>query len=647
LKYRPDIDGLRAFAIIPVILFHMGFNWISGGFVGVDVFFVISGYLITQTIIRDHDTNAFTFLKFWSRRIKRIFPALAVMVLVVSLVSRFVFFGEEINEFGFYGISSIFSFSNLAIWKLAGNYWGVDANRSPFLHTWSLSVEEQFYLIYPFVLIFLIRFGRKIILTAFVVFIFISFCTYFYGSSQFPTAAFYFLPTRAWELLGGAFLAVLGWRHEFKFHRVASGFFSLLGFILMIASYFIISETNTSGYSLFLPVFGASLLIFFMNPAADFIFYLLSNQVFVFIGKISYSLYLWHWPILIFVRQLDADQSIDTPFWITVLLILAFSLLSYYFVEQRMRKNPKALYPLLLILILSTSSTFSMYFKKISYDTSIYSQTKWNGDLYNVNPKDTLAVIRNRMKGITLAQRNQDFRKAYLNGGIIKKYGNETPKILVIGDSHALMWSNTLNNIAMDLKTTISFYAVDGVSPFFSIPPKAMPGGSFFTTAEKYQFDQKILFYIQKWKPKLTIISARWSHHHDLTEIKDLIEFIGKNGSKILLIEQPPELFFGDRNALEYLTYLRFSPKIGQNQYIKSSEDPNYDLGRQMIRDISKKYDYCDYVPTADVFYKQQNQSWILDGKTALYIDDDHLSEAGANKAEGRLYEKIASIIGR
>ncbi|MFN0199223.1 MAG: acyltransferase family protein, partial [Planctomycetaceae bacterium] len=152
---------MRTLAVIPVILYHMGFNWIPGGYIGVDVFFVISGYLITSIIAHDIDQGEFRFKQFWFRRIRRIFPPLVVMLLATSLAGRYLLFGSEINDLGIQGVAAGLSFANICLWQMSGDYWGPQAEDSPLLHTWSLSVEEQFYLLYPFLIVGLMTYLRR------------------------------------------------------------------------------------------------------------------------------------------------------------------------------------------------------------------------------------------------------------------------------------------------------------------------------------------------------------------------------------------------------------------------------------------------------------------------------------------------------
>ena len=168
-----------------LILFHMGAKWVPGGFIGVDVFFVISGYLITSIILKDYDRGLFKFTHFWLRRIRRILPALLVMLLTTSIAGYFICYGQDVHDLGRQGVSALLSFANIYLWRLAGNYWGQQAENSVFLHTWSLSVEEQFYLFVPFLLIVLLKFYKKQLVASIATLVIISFLLFLYGSHGF------------------------------------------------------------------------------------------------------------------------------------------------------------------------------------------------------------------------------------------------------------------------------------------------------------------------------------------------------------------------------------------------------------------------------------------------------------------------------
>ena len=217
IKYRPEIDGLRAIAVIPVILFHFSNDLLPGGYIGVDVFFVISGFLVTSIILDEYERDVFVFSNFWLRRVRRILPALMAMVLATLVAGTLIDYGANINNLGTQGLASLLSFSNISHWLIAGNYWGSAAENSALLHTWSLSVEEQFYLFFPLLLFVVLKYFHKWVALIFFVLSLSSVLLFFFGTQTHPSATFYLLPTRAWELGVGAMLAITLFKGHIQF----------------------------------------------------------------------------------------------------------------------------------------------------------------------------------------------------------------------------------------------------------------------------------------------------------------------------------------------------------------------------------------------------------------------------------------------
>jgi len=636
IKYRPEIDGLRAVAIIPVVLFHMGMEWLPGGFIGVDVFFVISGYLITSIILKDVEEGVFSLPQFWLRRIRRIMPALIVMVFAVSIVGCFILYAPDISRLGSQGIATLFSVANINFWLHAGSYWGADAKGSPLLHTWSLSVEEQFYLFFPFFILIVLTYLQRYLIPFLLCLSLASVLLFVYGTEHFPSASFYLLPTRAWELAAGCLLGAVFYKRHLKIQ--GSTFWSFIGIIAILLSYVYIDGGQGLSAFLILPVFGTFLVITYSKGDGNVVKRILSLYPVVYIGKISYSLYIWHWPILILLKNgfpnIDAEML---PLY-SIPIILLVSVASYEWVEKLTRRNLKII-PYIAAAF-SVAVAFSWYLSttEFSENTSMYRATVWDGEVYNVAPIRELDSRRD--EGITISKTDSIDEKAYAKGGIIKRYGNDKPEVVVLGDSHALMWARLLDEISKELKVSISFYAADGTPTFFDIPPlRGQKKPLFFSLDEKLVFDEMRMHYLKEWRPKVVIISARWSVQN-FHQAKKVIEFIGDLGSSVLLVEDPPELFFGDKNAPQYLAHMNLVPKKNGNQFIHGEDNILYDQGRSLIRKLSNAYPYCDFVSTADVFLKGENV-WVIENADVLYIDDDHLSRAGALKMKSQIKNKL------
>ena len=334
-EYRPDIDGLRAIAVLAVVFFHAGFAGFAGGFVGVDVFFVISGFLITKLIV---DDPRFSLLAFYQRRARRILPALAVVVLATSVAAYIFFMPEEFLAFSKSVVATTLFSSNILFWHETG-YFDAPRDLKPLLHTWSLAVEEQFYFVYPLLLIFCRRVLRSRWIALLLPLCLISLWASAHAvSSRDEEAAFYLAPFRAWEFLLGTLLAVgavpqLG-------HRVARELLAALGLALIVWSVVTYSEALPfPGLNALAPCVGAALLIWLGGEQETFVGRVLSTPPLVFIGLLSYSIYLWHWPLFVFAHYILMQDLAWSAKVALVLATFPLSYLSWRYVELPVRRG--------------------------------------------------------------------------------------------------------------------------------------------------------------------------------------------------------------------------------------------------------------------------------------------------------------------
>jgi len=337
--YRADVDGLRAIAVLAVVFFHAGFG-VPGGFAGVDVFFVISGFLITKILILELASGSFSFVRFWERRARRIFPVLAVVVTTCLLVGFFVLlpFGFEIlgqTTFTVMGLAS-----NIFFW-LTNDYFNPNSKENPLLHTWSLGVEEQFYLLYPLLLVLLVPLGRKTLLSALAAICVLSIACSIWWVTTDATAAFYLLPSRAWELGLGGLIALNSNRSGLLVRETSAW----LGLLLVISSFWLLTKyTPFPGTAALPSVLGTVLIIWAgsglgAHEEKPIVVRLLGWRPLVFIGLISYSLYLWHWPFFAFHRYLTFQSPSVGLSLIYVLAAFLFSVATYYVIEQPIRRR--------------------------------------------------------------------------------------------------------------------------------------------------------------------------------------------------------------------------------------------------------------------------------------------------------------------
>lgn len=375
ILYRPDIDGLRALAVLSVVAFHAFPNTVRGGFVGVDIFFVISGYLISSIIVQELEKKSFSIISFYKRRIKRIFPALIIVLLSAMIFSWFSLLPNEYKTFGKHTFGGAAFISNFILWTENG-YFDTSGENKPLLHLWSLGIEEQFYIFFPLILWMCAK-NKLRIPTVVAILCLFSFLDNLYLFRKAPVVDFYSPLTRSWELMSGAVLST-AFRYQaiqaaylrvdaYVAHclredmqpndgRTISLILALIGIVLIGAALFLSSKEDFyPGWKALLPVSGAVCLLA-AGPSNVISKALLSNRVAVFIGLVSYPLYLWHWPLLSFNHIIFGDFGKNTPLVQSCLVVTSFilAIATYFLIERPVRffqKNTNILTIILLILM--------------------------------------------------------------------------------------------------------------------------------------------------------------------------------------------------------------------------------------------------------------------------------------------------------
>ena len=337
MQYRPEIDGLRALAVIPVVLFHAGIAGFSGGFVGVDIFFVISGYLITSIILSEQQKNSFTLAGFYERRARRILPALMLVVLLSAIAAWYLLLPTELVEFGESLVAVGVFASNILFWTQS-DYFAATSEFIPLLHTWSLAVEEQFYLIFPVFMILTLAWAKsKRIVALFVAAVLsLIFCEWAWRNA--PEANFFLAPSRVWELMAGVFCAFY-LQQSREPQKLVSQLGSLAGLLMLVYSivFFDKSIPFPSLYAL-IPVVGTVLVILFTDKDT-LVGKILSIPFIVGVGLISYSAYLWHQPLFVFARLNSMDELSVTTLLGLSLLSFIMAYISWRWVEKPFRNR--------------------------------------------------------------------------------------------------------------------------------------------------------------------------------------------------------------------------------------------------------------------------------------------------------------------
>jgi peptidoglycan/LPS O-acetylase OafA/YrhL len=455
-KYRPDIDGLRAFAVLAVVAFHAFPTVLKGGFIGVDVFFVISGYLISTILFENFDRGTFCFTEFYARRIKRIFPALIVVLLSCFAFGWFALFADEFKQLDKHIAAGAGFVSNIVLWNEAG-YFDNSADTKPLLHLWSLGIEEQFYIAWP--LLIWVAWKRKYnILTVTILVILISFLLNIWGiKHQDAIETFYSPQTRFWELLSGSLLAwltlyrsntlafveatsndylYLTWlrKNTAEDKKMLSNIFSLIGFLLLAYGFLYINkELAYPGMWALIPVLGTVLII--SAGSKNWINrIILSNKIAIWIGLISFPLYLWHWPLLSFARIIEGGVTSRSTRLAAVVLSVVLAWLTYKLVENPVRLGGHSkLKTAILFIIMTTLGAFSsyIYFGSSTSNGSAKAtnNSKELGWETPVGSNEQIALCRNLFpERNKMISKKRDDNFCYLQR-------NSVPNVLLVGDS--------------------------------------------------------------------------------------------------------------------------------------------------------------------------------------------------------------------
>jgi peptidoglycan/LPS O-acetylase OafA/YrhL len=438
MSFRYDINFLRAIALLGVLVFHFYPQYLSGGFAGVDIFFVISGYLMTRIIFNSLSASSFNLLNFYSSRANRIFPALIVLCVVLLVFGYLSLNAFDYKLLSKHVTSSLLFFSNFTYWIESG-YFDTDSKGKWLLHTWSLSLEWQFYMVYPVVVVLLAKVcNHKLIKLLFLLSAIICFAFAAYATNQWPRSSFFLLPTRVWEMLLGS----LAFLYTFKGSATYRTILYVLGLLLILCSYFLLDPSlSWPGIYALYPTIGAFLIIY-SDKKADRVNTSLSFQS---IGKCSYSIYLWHWPIVVYCTVFGIAKEY---FAIGVAISLLFGWLSYKFVECRdwnvkyLTSTKVARNPLVGLALLSSLSYY-MYDKGHLYSPSIDINNVEYYKSFLIEHDETVALYNNNTyfkRDVYLDGYTCSFDKKLSQEELLQcatqNFSNDSSNYIVIGDSH-------------------------------------------------------------------------------------------------------------------------------------------------------------------------------------------------------------------
>lgn len=607
IKYRPEIDGLRAIAVLAVIFFHLKASWLPGGFAGVDVFFALSGFLITSIIAREKSAGVFSFKSFYVRRMKRILPPLYLMV-AVTLVAGLLILTPR--DFGYLkeSIEYLVLFCSNVYFGKGGDYFGPQSAEMPILHTWSLAVEEQFYFFWPVLFIFFSRYRgawKKVLFIILAVASF-AYAEYLLQAKNNKPLAYYSLFARYGEMLIGAGVAILSVKKEAMLNRLgssASNLACLAGLALILSSFVLLGEgVRFPGISALPSVVGTMLLIVGMNNYKGSVAAVLSSTLFTHIGKISYSLYLWHWPILAYMRYMFGGG--DLPgIWMLIAVIMTYTLsvISYYTVEQGVRNLRMSFSRAFIQCLIVPSVVILLALRGVGNVFSLYEEdvqlAKYGGD--------EVCHLK--------------FGPQCIRGDVSKK-----AKILIFGDSHAAHLHYFVDYLGQRNGWSAMLVSASSCGPAFGFNVEHLPVGSRsdclalldYVKRSKSEYDTLVI--AARWDFQMGVESSQYSDPEFLGKFEKTLEELKSGGKRIIVVTQVPAL---TSNPLRVERALKLHVPV-EIRYSFYTDPANEILKKVAIRHGVEVMDLNSLV-------KSLNDGFMLNGHT-VYMDSNHLNQRGA-----------------
>lgn len=623
IGHRKDIDGLRAVAVVPVVLHHAGIMFLGGGFVGVDVFFVISGYLITTILADDIRRGEFSILGFYERRARRIFPALFVMLLVSIVAFAAILLPLDLRNFSRSVLATV-SFTSNILFCLESGYFAAAAELKPLLHTWSLAVEEQFYIGFPILLVLLFKAGRRMRNAVLVAIVGLSFAINVWGVEAHPTATFYLLPTRAWELLLGSLLAlnVIPAPAGRGLREIGAA----LGLGLIVLSVFTLTPADPfPGWNAASPCIGAALVIWAGIGGPSLGGRLLSLGPVVFIGKISYSLYLWHWPIIVFFKYSTNRGPSPAEIAVIVAASILAATLSWRIVEQPFRGKGSRF---TRRWIFTASAAAAALF--LTAGSAGYIGRGWPQRFPEAIPiadkyadyQPRFAMLRTGTCFLRTGQPAAEYDEAAC-------YGGASPDALIWGDSFGahLYWG--LSGRAAKAGLSIGQATLAACPPALNLQVSQYRGCK--------EFNDHILGLVRKNPPKTVLLAGRWEslEADDVPRISDTIAAIRQAGSDVIVLGQSPTF-----PAPAYILYTK--AMLNGTLAAPVAEIDRSGLNR-LVAQIADRSGVAFFAP--EEVFCTGGQCRIQQDGALLFWDEGHLTTEGSDLVGERFFDRYGAAL--
>lgn len=637
MKYRPELDGIRALSIAAVVGFHVAPAWLPGGFVGVDVFFVLSGFLITTIVNEGIDAGVFSLSEFYLRRMLRLLPNLAAMVAAVVATWFACMPQVDAVRTAEHALWTLGCSSNVYVWKYSEAYWGGAAKSLPLLHAWSLGIEEQFYLLYPLLLVGLARWCPRVRGAVTLVLAGAGAAACVAWTRDDPQSAFYLLPTRSWELLAGAILARSprpgGRRRVDRVTGVSS--IAILAACLVGMPF----GQGFPGWIAWLPVLATMMLVRSAADGGSWLHRILSLGPLTTVGKMSYSIYLWHWPAIVLGTDLATTAGIGERYGRLLggAVGVALGAVAYRILEVPMRDTgvPRRSRIRALCLayggVAAAASCIVLFVRPVADPRGRFDVVTSYADRYNAG-RHLVA----RAKRLTRCY-DVDFRPsltgeedAWRRGGIVMEHGRCTATVLVVGDSHAQMYGHVVDTLAMERGYRAVFLGVAG-TPLFPPSQDADPVRRERTLALGRAREEAI----RKWRPRLVFCCNRWDVRDSGGErferqLAELVALVRAHDGETVFVGQCPVLPVGERRNLREWASTSLdrdgvAAVVGEDD---RSERRALLLAR--VGRLAREMPGLIVIDPRETFLRDDGSIRYLEGRRFLYIDDDHLSEAGA-----------------
>ena len=615
LPYRRDIDGLRAVAVLSVVLFHAFPGWLRGGFIGVDVFFVISGFLISSILLRELEAGSFSFAQFYARRVKRIFPALILVMVACLGFGWLALFPDEYQQLGKHVAGGAGFAANFFYWAQVG-YFDTAADTKPLLHLWSLGIEEQFYILWPVIL--LLAWKRRMnLLAVAAVLALASFLLNVGGIAQHPTASFYSPASRAWELLLGAGLACLNARMPSGAARRFKHLPNLLGWTgaaLLAAGLFLVTrERQFPGWWALLPAVGA-LCIIGAGPQAWCNRVLLSNRFMVWIGLVSYPLYLWHWPLLSFAQIVESREPAPLIRAGAVLLAVLLAWLTYQVLERPLRNGAgRGKVAALCALMLAVAGAGGAIYLK----DGLPSRTPIQENLANQN---ALKLVEDTANAAA-CKRRYGFDSPYEY--CLQADPAKDPTVVLVGDSHAYhvvagltkYYSGLGENLLM-LGTRHPYWGLDPKDdPYQQATQPMLELALAMPTVKTVVFSTHMRFYTMP------------EHRVYVDAARDTFRRFLAAGKHVIFMNDVPALGFDPRSCIKRAGVASSATRI-PCAIPRSEWDQQIVQHQQIVRQLAQEFPQIEWFDAASALCDDKLCRVMVDGRL-MYRDTNHLSYDG------------------